>query len=95
MIGNKIETTTHNLFITVQPFTRHNWQLLSRTILRNFVNKHQLQNSNIGVQFMPGHAGFLPPAQEQQPGLVDVTLKVFPTISSSIDVVERVGVEAP
>lgn len=86
-VGNKAETTTYDIVIMVQPYTRHDWQLLSRTILRQFVNKHQLQGQNIGVQFMPGHAGFLPPAQEQRPGLsFNATLKEFPTMGSSIGV---------
>lgn len=85
-VGNRVEAAICEIVIMVQPFTRHDWQHMSRTIMQNLVSKHQLHGQNIGVQFMPGQSGFLPPTEEN-PGLsFKDTLKEFPAMGSSIGV---------
>ena len=66
-VGRSSLATQHAIVVMVKPLTEHDWLVL-RWNIESVVNTENPSRSKIGVEFVPGHWGDLPPTQSAEPG---------------------------
>ena len=97
--NRKTLSTTHDIVITVDALTHHNWAALRAAVLRILDSVSSIREQPIGVQIIPGITDFASPLDtkspdQERPGrsfLKNPALKEKPGIGASIGVEGSLG----